>query len=1051
MSAAKRERRAIRRLFFLSTLMLSALVPAVFAQSQLGTGAIAGTVQDVSGAVVPEAEVTVIQVETGLTRLLKSGENGQFLVPVLPTGTYKLRVVKPGFSRVEQDNVVVNVGATATVNPILRVGDVGESITVTATASIDIAQTDISSLVERKQISDLPINGRRYYDFALLSPGVTRDGRLGLLSFRGASGNFANYMVEGNDDNQAYFSENRGRYRAPSTMSANAVQEFQVGQGAFQAEFGRAAGGSVNMVLRSGGNRLHGDGFYYYRDQSFAARDPLATVKPEERRQQVGGSLAGPIRANKLFYFVNYDQQIRNFPLVIEDLTGVLTSGKPVLPANATPAQVTQYNTDMIAFNAGAAYALKQFPGGATGNLQSRTLGNNIPMAKVDYLINNSTTFSTFFNYMRSHGDRAIQTPIVLGNVGRNGTDDVRIDSYNARLTKTLGAYRVNELRFQWSRDFEFEIADVPPPQVYVNGSGNFSFGRATFLQRYALPDERRTQVVDNFSYVKGRHAFKFGGEVNRVHDYINNPTQFGGTYTYASALAFGRDLVTPGARNYTSFVQDFGVAEYSYNTIDFAAFVQDQWKPHSRLTINYGVRWDKQTMPEPFAPNPKIPTTQKFPTDWKSIGPRVGVAYDVFGKGKTVLRGGYGIYYGRIPNGLLAYALQNTGLTDPSKALVALSLQPTDANAPVYPNILPSVPTNGSLSTTVTRLAGDFARPRMQDYTIGIQQQMPLGILVSASYAHTYGDHLEIVSDTNLPAPNFTRLFQLPDGATFQVPFSAGVIKSAAGATVSVNAARPDPTQGAVNTNSSHGQSWYNGLLLDVRRRMVNGIQVNGAFTWAKSENTAGNDNGGGAAAETAFGGGTPADQFNLTGNRGLSPLDQRYRAVASIVWEPRKGPFRGFLFSAIETAESGRPVAAFITVGSIPFLAADGNTYNGFGGIRGQGTGGDRNLVPVIDRNSIRAAANYKLDMRVARELGITERLRIQVMVEAFNVFNRSNFNGFNTTMYTATVTTNTTPLATPIQLAASSTFLTPNSDASPPDGTNARRLQLALRFRF
>jgi len=1034
----------------LVTLFAATVIPA-FAQSQLGTGALGGTVQDASGAQVADAEIRVTSAETGLVRRLTSGPTGEFLAPVLPAGRYEVLVSKLGFATLQESGVVVNVGTTATLKLVLTVGDVAQTITVSDTVTIDPAQTDVSSLVDRTEIHDLPINGRRYYDFALLTPGVARDGRFGLLSFRGASGSFDNYMVEGNDDNQAYFAENRGRYRAPSTLSANAVQEFQVGQGAYQAEFGRATGGSVNMVLRSGGNNFHGDGFYYYRDETFAARDPLASIKPPERRQQLGGSISGPIRSNKLFYFVNYDQQIRDFPLVIEDLTNALNSGKPTLPANPTPAQQAQYDTDMIAFNAGRAFVLKQFPNGATGNMQSRTMGNNTVLGKLDYQFTNSNTLSTFFNYMRSHGERAIQTPIVLGNVGRNGTDDVRIYSYNARLTSTFGPRRVNELRFQWSRDFEFEIADQPPPETYANGSGNFSFGRATFLERYALPDERRLQFIDNFSYMTGRHAFKFGGEANRVHDFIDNPTLFGGAYTYPSTLALGRDLVTPGAKNYTQFQQDFGLARYSYNTIDFAVFVQDQWKPLPRLTINYGLRWDKQTMPEPFAPNPAIPETTGFHADWRSFGPRVGVAYDLTGKGRTVLRGGYGIYYGRIPNGIIAYALQNTGLTDPTKALVALALTPSDAAAPVYPNILPGVPTGGSLSSTVTRLASDFTRPRMQDYTIGIQQQVPLGFTVTASYAHTHGDRLEIVMDSNLPAPQFERTYQLPDGTTFGLPFSAGLVRTAAGATVNVNAARPNGTVGAINTNYSRGESWYNGLLLDVRRRLNGGLQINGAFTLAKAENTVGNDNGGGSTPETAFNGGTPADQFRLGSNRGISPLDQRMRVVASAVWEPRWRPLRRFRFSGIETAESARPVAAFISIGSIPFLAADGNTYNGFGGIRGQGTGGDRNLVPTIERNSISGPANYKLDLRAARDIRIKERFLVEILAEGFNVFNHSNYNGFNTTMYTASATTNTTPLATPIQLSKTAGFLAPNNDASPPDGTNARRFQLSARFRF
>jgi hypothetical protein len=1021
------------------------------AQTQLGTGAISGTVRDPSGAVVSGAQVMIEQLGTGLIRRAKSSEAGEFLAPVLPTGTYRVRVAKAGFSTLEQDGIEVDVGGAANVTCTLKVGEITETVTVNAAPAIDPEQTDISSLVDSSEIRNLPINGRRYYDFALLTPGVTRDGLFGLLSFRGTSGNFDNYMVEGNDDNQAYFSENRGRYRAPSTVSANAVEEFQVGQGSYLAEFGRATGGSVNMVLRSGANLLHADGFYYYRDQDFGARDPLATIKPPERRQQLGGSISGPVRANRLFYFVNYDQQIRNFPLVIEDLTNALQSGKPVLPNNPTAAQQATYNTQITAFNAGVAYVLQQFPGGAPGNLQSRTMGNNIVLGKADYLINSSNTFSTFFNYMRSSGERAIQTPIVLGNVGRNGTDDVRIDSYNARLTTTLGPQKVNELRFQWSRDFEYEIADAPPPEVYANGSGNFSFGRATFLQRYALPDERRTQFVDNFSYTTGRHNFKFGGEVNRVNDFINNPTEFGGVFTYPSTFALGEDLVTPGAKNYSSFIEDFGLAQYSYSTIDFALFVQDQWRPTHRLTINYGLRWDKETMPTPFAPNPAVPLTQKFPTDWKSFGPRVGVAYDITGKGKTVIRGGYGLYYGRIPNGIIAYALQNTGLTDPTKALVSLTLQPTDPNAPVYPNILSNVPAGESLSTTSTLLGSNFTRPRVQDFTIGVQQQLPLGIILTGSYARTYGDHLEIVTDSNLPAPQFTRTYQLPNGTTFNVPFSAGVIKTAAGATVSVNAGRPIPSQGAVNVNTSDGKSWYNALILDMRRRLRAGVQVNAAFTWSKAENTAGSGNGEGIAAETAFNGGTPQNQFNLAGDRGLSPLDQRYRLVMSAIWEPRGRGLRGFRLSAIETIEAGRPIGEFISVPSLPFLGTDGNTYNGFGGLLGQGTGGDRSLLPTVGRDSLAGPANYSLALRLSRDFRVTERFHIEALAEGFNVFNHSNYNGFNDTIYTATATANTTPLATPVMLTPTAGYLGPISDSSPPDGTNARRLQLALRFRF
>src|SRR5207249_2849058 len=180
---------------------------------------------------------------------------------------------------------------------------------------VDSTRTAEVSLVNRTEINDLPINGRRADQFALLVPGVTRDGTFGQLSYRGFSGVFNNFTVEGNDDNEAYNGEARGRTRVASNISANAVQEFQVGQSNFLPEFGRAAGGSINTVVRSGTNNLHSDAFYYFRNQKMEARDPFASSKPREMRQQFGASVSGPIARDKLFYFVNYDQQVRNFPL----------------------------------------------------------------------------------------------------------------------------------------------------------------------------------------------------------------------------------------------------------------------------------------------------------------------------------------------------------------------------------------------------------------------------------------------------------------------------------------------------------------------------------------------------------------------------------------------------------------------------------------------------------------------------------------------------------------------------------------------------------------
>src|SRR5262245_25720133 len=607
---------------------LSAASSAALAQSQLGAGSISGTVFDSNGAVISGATVTITNAGTGLVRKLTTGDSGQFSAPALPVGEYAARVQKTGFVTVGQIGLIVNVGGTTTLRLELRPGAANEVVNIVAAQTLDAARTEETTLINRTQINDLPINGRRADQFALLAPGVTRDGRFGLLSYRGQSGVFNNFTLEGNDDNQAYFSEARGRTRIASNISADAVQEFQVAQSNFLPEFGRSAGGGINATVRSGSNTFHGDGFWYFRNDALNARDPLATINPDERRDQFGGSFSGPVIKDKLFFFLNYDQQLRDFPLIIEDLDGVLTTG---LPANATA-------QDVADFNLGAADLRARFPQGAPGNTIPRSINQNLGLAKIDWNASRSNVVSITYNHLNARGRNAIQTPLVLGNVGRNGSDDVRIQSFNARLTSTISSRLINEARMQWGRDWEFEFANQAPPQVFVGGQ--FSFGRASFLERPALPDERRLQFVDNLSYISGRHSLKFGVDINRAHDIIDNPANFGATYNYSNALTYGRDLRNPALKSYTSYTQSFGVPGLTFNTIDYAAFAQDQWKPFNRLTINYGLRYDYQQNPEPIAPNPAIPETQSINKDRTNFGPRIGAAWDLRGNGRTVIRG---------------------------------------------------------------------------------------------------------------------------------------------------------------------------------------------------------------------------------------------------------------------------------------------------------------------------------------------------------------------------------------------------------------------------
>jgi hypothetical protein len=1026
----------------------------VWGQSQLGTGALTGIVEDASGKVIPAVTLNLVNTGTGVVRRAESNGSGVFAFKVLQPGAYTLKAEKQGFQTVEQTGITVTVGGTATLNLRLAVGAVNQVVTVEAQALIDTVKVDESSVVNREQINDLPINGRRFDQFALLTPGVTRDGRFGLLSYRGQSGVFNNFMIEGNDDNQAYFSEARGRTRIASNISANAIQEFRVGQSNFLAELGRAAGGAINATVRSGGNQFHADGFWYFRNQLLNARDPLASFKPTERRDQFGGSVSGALIKDRLFYFLNYDQQLRDFPLVTEDLSQVLTIGRPVLPANPTPAQQQQFDRDLLAFNAGVADLRLRFPNGAPGNALPRNANQWLGLAKVDYQLSDKNNLSIFYNHLHANGQNAIQTPLVLGNVGRNGTDDVRINSFNARLTTSVSAAMLNEFRFQWGRNWEFQFGNERPPQVFVGG---FSYGLATFLERPALPDERRLQFVDNYSIITGKHQLKFGGEINRAYDIIDNPANFGGSYSYTNALLYGRDLLRQTTtQNYTNFQQAFGLPGITFSTIDYAGFAQDQWKITRYLTLTYGLRYDFQRMPDVKNPNPAQPLTARIPNDFSNWGPRAGVAWDISKKGNTVIRGGWGLYYGRTPNGIIGDSLRNTGLTEPDKATFTITWLPTDPGAPTFPNTISGLPSRTGTPPTATLLGDDFRRPRVQELNIGVEQKIWFGFVASGSFLYNRGDRLPVTFDTNLPSPQFQRIFILSDtGRTFTVPFSAGVTRTAGGVTQNVNASRRNPALGAINVQRSLGQNWYRAGFFELRRRMSSNAMLNMAYTLAKVENLVGAANGGGAGAESVFSGGTFADQFNLSGNRGIAPTDQRHRLVVNGVYNVAKlrGGLRflnGFRTSGIYTAESGRPYSAGLNIPNLPFTV-DGVQYNGFGGLRGQGGGGDRNILPTVARNSDYGEWNYRVDFRVARDFPVGERFRVEILGEAFNLFNISNFNGFQTTFYDAVATTATTPLSQNVVLNRNSGFGRENNNSSQPDGTNARRFQLALRFRF
>ena len=289
---------------------------AAFAQTA-ATGNIEGVVTDASGGVLPGVTVVIKNAETNVAREVTSDSGGRYRATALQPGTYEVTANLAGFQAPALGRIEVLVGQTQAVDVAMRPAGVSEAVTVTGESPlIDTQRTDVSNVVGERAIENLPINGRRWENFVLLGPAVTNDGNFGLVSYRGISGLYNNNTVDGADNNQAFFSEARGRTRTSYSISQAAIKEFQVGVSNFSAEFGRAAGGTVNAITKSGTNTFHGEGFYFLRDDKFQAQDPFTPIKPDERRQQYGVSTGGPLRADKVFYFVNFDQQRRDFPLL---------------------------------------------------------------------------------------------------------------------------------------------------------------------------------------------------------------------------------------------------------------------------------------------------------------------------------------------------------------------------------------------------------------------------------------------------------------------------------------------------------------------------------------------------------------------------------------------------------------------------------------------------------------------------------------------------------------------------------------------------------------
>jgi Carboxypeptidase regulatory-like domain/TonB-dependent Receptor Plug Domain/TonB dependent receptor len=994
-------------------LLFVGLVPLALGQGA-GTGDISGTVTDQHGAAIPEATVIVRNAGTGIERALSTNEQGFYAAPLLQPGTYDIRFTKQGFAPVLRQGAQLAVGQALALDVQLSVQAAQESVTVTSEVGlVETGKLDFSNLVTQTQVENLPLNGRRWDNLVLLTPGVSEDGGFGGVSFRGISSLYNNNQVDGADNNQAFFSEARGRTRLPYGYSLDAIKEFNVSTAGYSAEYGRAAGGVVNAVTKSGTNEFHGDGFYFVRDKALLAEDPIAKQrvqpKPDERRQQFGGSFGGPLIHDKLFFFANYDQQKHNFPAIIS----------PFSPAS--------YATEVANCSDPNCPAVISALNALTNTTNPRNGDNYIGLGKIDYQLNGNNRISGVFNILRWNSPNGIFTSPVLTTTSLgNGTDQVQNEfatvTWNSILRQTL----VNEVRFQYGRDFESQIPNASGPSIGITGAA--SFGMPNFLPRGAFPNEKRYQWTDNLGWLRGRHELKLGGDLNFVQDHIQNLFQGGGVYSYFvdtgtnSALnKFATDLRT-GSKQYSSFTQAVdpitgsGVGDFS--TWDYNFYLQDNFKLRPNFTLNLGVRYELQTMPAIVKANPAVPETASLNTDTNNLGPRLGFSWGIGKEQKMVLRGGYGIYYGRTQNSTIFAALFQNGVFQQTFRFTPTG--PTSCGAPAVPNVVFPQPTtappfsaifgssgstpsskfsslaafqaacpNSAGGSVVDALDPNFVNPLVHEYDLSVERELVGKLSLQVSFVGSRGLRLPVFVDANLPAPDTTRtyLVQNSTGAVtsqFAVPFFSGAVP------------RPRAGVGVLLEGKSVVNSWYNGLVVTVRRRMSHGFSFDANFTWSQARDT-----GEVAGVNGTFAGTTrPLNPLDIRAEAGLSEIDIRRRFIVNTYWETPfatwtqsdalKHVVGGWKISSIWRLQDGRPVEA--DMGGRPGC----NTGDGgltCGAVDGNGLAVN-GRAPFIGRNSqFLSPGFFDTDVRLAREFKTTERTRLEVMWEAFNAFNHKN----------------------------------------------------------
>ncbi len=1086
-------------------LVLFVLVGAAISFGQAtATAELRGTIKDANGAVVAGATITATDNNKGTTRTATADENGNFVILALPPSTYTVKITANGFASKTVNNVALEVGQQSALDMILTVGGVDAVVDVLQDEQqlVDTERTQQSTVISARQLNNLPINRRNFLDFALLTPGVndadnindSTDFRVAQTPQSGLS--FGGNNGRGNSINVDGSTADTPSGGARDVVSQEAVQEFQVDRNSYAAEFGGASGGVVNIVSKTGGNTYHGSSFGYFRDKRFDARNAFdlnPNGKSPFSRQQFGGSFGGKIVEDKTFFFISAEglrQKQTSFVTLNDSLSRGLRLATPTTSVNqAAFLDYLATRPTFAALSAGIRSVLTvptTTPVTGTASIYAATSGqfpastsNALISARIDHTFSDTDTGFIRLNYSRFKGEN--QATGALNAVSRGNNVKAPNAGILVSENHSFNTTTINEFRAQF---FYYNLRVTPNdrvgPEVNILGFGNF--GRDIFLPSNSYT--KQFDVADTLSMVRGSHTIKTGFVIQAQRVSTNSETYLPGTFRFgalpfatlfsAQAAGIVTDISTNAALDAATrsllintltnqsastissvqaynarlpqvYQQGFGLPYFASNGQKFSLFGQDTWKVRPNITLNYGLRYSIQNEADPV------------PTDKNNFQPRVGFSWDVFNNAKTVLRAGAGIFTGQIDNQITNVTNTLASGTNPYNINIVVStiqLPGAYSAVNIYRTLLAqgvignrqivaSDLTQFGLNTAPgrplearIRLGQNFQSPQTYQVSAAVQQDLGYGFAVEASYLFTRGLHIVRPVDVRKYNVTGTSAFTgQPIVSASQLGCFAIPGAPATGLNCSTNG-------GALNGNflplfaldaeyQSVANTFYHAGTLQITKRFARNYSINANYTYSKAIDESTDFN-------TDY---LAQNPLNVRADRSLSAFDQRHHAVisATFISTSENSFLKDFVFSPIFTAGSGRPFNLLIGTDT----NNDSRLYND----RPAGAG----------RNTGKGEAYYTFDMRLARRFFAKDQRFLELTFEAFNLFNRVNYNGINNVVGTACVANfatnpNCAGATTVIPInARGSSAVSPTSPLGFTSAAPSRQLQFGVRYNF